>query len=150
MASAFGVAGSSVMLAAWVYYSSMVFFFGAALTCVYAEHWMGEGPVSGDPGTVVSHIAVGLAVLALIPAAPGRVDALGGTRASTPSTKTTTLSTWRTSLNSKILRSIGSSGGQQHRPHPSNSLHGIGETPVMRNAKNLQAGSIRFETQLGY
>lgn len=37
VASAFGVAGSSVVLAAWVYYSSMVFFYGAALTCVYAE-----------------------------------------------------------------------------------------------------------------
>ena len=37
VASAFGVAGSSVVLAAWVYYSSMVFLYGAALTCVYAE-----------------------------------------------------------------------------------------------------------------
>lgn len=37
LASAFGVAQSSVLLAAWVYYSSMVFFFGAAVTCVYAE-----------------------------------------------------------------------------------------------------------------
>jgi membrane protein len=37
LASAFGVAGSSVVLAAWVYYSSMVFFFGAALTAVRAD-----------------------------------------------------------------------------------------------------------------
>jgi membrane protein len=37
MASAFGVAGSTVVLAVWVYYSAMVFFWGAELTCVYAE-----------------------------------------------------------------------------------------------------------------
>jgi membrane protein len=37
MASAFGVAGSTVVLALWVYYSAMVFFWGAELTCVFAE-----------------------------------------------------------------------------------------------------------------
>lgn len=37
LASAFGVAGSSVVLAVWVYYSSMVFLFGASLTRAYAE-----------------------------------------------------------------------------------------------------------------
>lgn len=37
LASAFGVAGSTVVLAVWVYYSTMVFFWGAELTCVYAE-----------------------------------------------------------------------------------------------------------------
>ena len=37
LASAFGVAGSTVVLAVWVYYSAMVFFWGAELTCVYAE-----------------------------------------------------------------------------------------------------------------
>ena len=37
LASAFGVAGSAVVLAVWVYYSAMVFFWGAELTCVYAE-----------------------------------------------------------------------------------------------------------------
>jgi membrane protein len=42
MASAFGVAGSSVVLAAWVYYSSMVFFLGASVTCVYTEYRTGE------------------------------------------------------------------------------------------------------------
>jgi membrane protein len=42
LASAFGAAGSTVVLAAWVYYSSMVFFFGAALTCVYTEQRTGE------------------------------------------------------------------------------------------------------------
>lgn len=38
LGSAFGVAGSAVILAAWVYYSSMVFFLGAAVTAVYADH----------------------------------------------------------------------------------------------------------------
>ena len=42
LASAFGVAGSAVVLAAWVYYSSMVFFLGAAMTCVYAESRAGD------------------------------------------------------------------------------------------------------------
>jgi membrane protein len=42
LASAFGAAGSTVVLAVWVYYSSMVFFFGAALTCVYTEQRTGE------------------------------------------------------------------------------------------------------------
>jgi membrane protein len=37
LGSAFGVAGSTVVLAAWVYYSSMVFFLGAAVTCEYTE-----------------------------------------------------------------------------------------------------------------
>jgi len=43
LASAFGVAQSSVLLAAWVYYSSMVFFFGAAVTCVYTEERTADG-----------------------------------------------------------------------------------------------------------
>lgn len=38
LGSAFGVAGSAVIFAAWVYYSSMVFFLGASLTAVYADH----------------------------------------------------------------------------------------------------------------
>ena len=37
MGSAFGVAGSAVVLAVWVYYSAMVVFLGASVTCTHAE-----------------------------------------------------------------------------------------------------------------
>jgi len=36
--SAYGAAGSFLVLLAWVYYSAQVFFFGAELTWVYAKH----------------------------------------------------------------------------------------------------------------
>ena len=39
MASAFGVAGSLVILLIWVYYSSMIFFFGAEFTKAYADRY---------------------------------------------------------------------------------------------------------------
>jgi membrane protein len=37
--SAFGVAGSLVVLLVWVYYSALIFFFGAELTKVYADRY---------------------------------------------------------------------------------------------------------------
>ena len=52
MASAVGVAGSAVVFSAWVYYSSMVFFLGASLTCVYVEHRTGDAPTPGDEARV--------------------------------------------------------------------------------------------------
>lgn len=39
VASAFGVAGSLVILLVWVYYSSMIFFFGAEFTKAYADRY---------------------------------------------------------------------------------------------------------------
>ena len=37
--SAYGAAGSLLVLLAWVYYSSQILFFGAELTRVYAKHY---------------------------------------------------------------------------------------------------------------
>ncbi|HEY1064836.1 MAG TPA: YihY/virulence factor BrkB family protein, partial [Pirellulales bacterium] len=39
MASSYGVAGSFVVLLVWVYYSSLILFFGAELTKVYADNY---------------------------------------------------------------------------------------------------------------
>jgi len=39
VASAFGVAGSIVILLVWVYYSSLIFFFGAEFTKAYADRY---------------------------------------------------------------------------------------------------------------
>lgn len=53
LGSAFGVAGSAVVLAAWVYYSSMVFFLGAAVTAVYADHREAvTGPAAWSEGSL--------------------------------------------------------------------------------------------------
>lgn len=38
ISSAYGAAGSIVVLALWVHYSALIFFFGAKLTYVYAHH----------------------------------------------------------------------------------------------------------------
>lgn len=46
--SAYGAAGSLVVLLVWVYYSSQVFFFGAEFTKVYAERF-DPPPNSGTP-----------------------------------------------------------------------------------------------------
>ena len=35
--SAYGAVGSVVLLLFWIYYSSMVLFWGAEFTCVYAQ-----------------------------------------------------------------------------------------------------------------
>jgi membrane protein len=39
LASSYGAAGALVVLLAWVYYSSLIVFFGAELTQVYARHY---------------------------------------------------------------------------------------------------------------
>jgi membrane protein len=39
IASAYGVAGSVILLLLWVYYSAMIFLLGAEATQVYARHW---------------------------------------------------------------------------------------------------------------
>jgi len=38
VASAYGAAGSLVVVLLWVYYSSLIFFFGAEITWVYSRH----------------------------------------------------------------------------------------------------------------
>lgn len=45
--SAYGAAGSVVIILLWVYYSAQVFFFGAEFTRVYA-HKHGAGIVSAE------------------------------------------------------------------------------------------------------
>ncbi|HKO90947.1 MAG TPA: YihY/virulence factor BrkB family protein [Polyangiaceae bacterium] len=47
--SAYGAAGSFVVLLLWVYYSALVFFFGAEITEAYAHVWRKEEPIAG-PG----------------------------------------------------------------------------------------------------
>lgn len=44
VASAYGAAGSVVLLLLWVYYSSLIFFFGAELTRSYAHHYGSRVP----------------------------------------------------------------------------------------------------------
>jgi membrane protein len=39
VASSYGAAGSLVLLVIWVYYSSIILFFGAEFTQVYAKHF---------------------------------------------------------------------------------------------------------------
>lgn len=39
IASAYGAAGSLILVLAWVYYSSLILFFGAEFTQVYAKHY---------------------------------------------------------------------------------------------------------------
>jgi membrane protein len=48
-ASAYGAAGSLVMILSWVYYSALVFLLGAEFTCVYTRELQGEAPVA-EPG----------------------------------------------------------------------------------------------------
>lgn len=49
VASAFGAAGSLVVILVWVYYSSQILFFGADLTKVYARTYGSLALSSGDP-----------------------------------------------------------------------------------------------------
>ena len=39
MASMYGAASSLMIILAWVYYSALIFFWGAELTCVYAHEY---------------------------------------------------------------------------------------------------------------
>jgi membrane protein len=49
-ASAYGAAGTLVVLLLWLYYSAQVFLFGAEFTCVYAKHRAGRGRPPPDTG----------------------------------------------------------------------------------------------------
>ena len=61
MASAYGAAGSLVVVLVWVYYSAQILFFGAELTRFYAKHahspvcpkehamWMSSSEAIGEP-----------------------------------------------------------------------------------------------------
>lgn len=49
-ASAYGAAGTLVVLLLWLYYSAQVFLFGAEFTCVYARHRAGHGRPPPDTG----------------------------------------------------------------------------------------------------
>ena len=54
MDSSYGQAGSLVLLLVWIYYSSMIFFFGAELTQVCAKRWGWEiAPAKGAVRLVV-------------------------------------------------------------------------------------------------
>ena len=45
-ASAYGAAGSIVLILLWVSYSSMIFFYGAEFTRAYADHFTGKVPAT--------------------------------------------------------------------------------------------------------
>ena len=45
-ASAYGAAGSIVLILLWVSYSSMIFFYGAEFTRAYADHYTGKVPAT--------------------------------------------------------------------------------------------------------
>jgi membrane protein len=49
--SAYGTAGSLVLILVWVYYSSLIFLFGAEFTRVYSRRYR-EGRVAAEPGAV--------------------------------------------------------------------------------------------------
>jgi membrane protein len=54
VASAFGAAGSLVLLLLWIYYSAQILFFGAEFTQVYANQYGSRIVPEGEPGTVRS------------------------------------------------------------------------------------------------
>ncbi len=55
--SAFGAAGSLIVVLLWVYYSSQIFFFGAELTRAYAEY-RGSRSATAPPGRAVHQRSV--------------------------------------------------------------------------------------------
>jgi membrane protein len=60
MDSSYGQAGSLVLLLVWIYYSSMIFFFGAELTQVCAKRWGWEiTPAKGAVRVIVRKEHVG-------------------------------------------------------------------------------------------
>jgi membrane protein len=52
-ASAYGAAGSLVLIVLWIYYSSMIFLFGAEFTYIWAE--ANSGSVQPKSGAVRFH-----------------------------------------------------------------------------------------------
>jgi membrane protein len=51
--STFGAAGSLITILLWVYYSSLIFFFGAEFTQVYSSHY-GSGVVPAEKAEIIS------------------------------------------------------------------------------------------------
>jgi membrane protein len=59
VSSAFGAAGSLVVLMLWVYYSAQIFLLGAEFTRFYAEEHGSRAPLSNEtPERVITHIRV--------------------------------------------------------------------------------------------
>lgn len=59
VASAFGAAGSLVLLLVWIYYSAQILFFGAEFTQVYANKYGSKIVPEGEPGTAGSETGSG-------------------------------------------------------------------------------------------
>ena len=79
--SAFGAAGSLVVLMLWVYYSAQIFLLGAEFTRVFAEEHGSRAPSSAEgPVRVTTHIRVQAAANSPVaqPASPvGAIAKLG-------------------------------------------------------------------------
>jgi membrane protein len=72
--SAFGAAGSLVVVMVWVYYSAQIFLLGAEFTRVYAaEHASATAPAPAAPSAIRVQAAANAPVIA--PARPGRTFA---------------------------------------------------------------------------
>jgi membrane protein len=54
--SSYGAAGSILVLLLWVYYSGLIFYFGAEFTKAYADR-CGSRKKDGKPQTTVKHLA---------------------------------------------------------------------------------------------
>lgn len=67
--SAYGAAGSLIVVLVWVYYSAQILFFGAEFTQVHARHRRGEGTVRDASGVGTAARDVGGA--SAVPTAPG-------------------------------------------------------------------------------
>src|SRR5438105_1147231 len=77
VSSAFGAAGSLVVLMLWVYYSSQIFLLGAEFTRVYAEEHGSRAPSSDEgPARVTTHIRVQAAANSPVAQPASRVGAL--------------------------------------------------------------------------
>jgi membrane protein len=55
LASAYGAAGSLVIVLLWVYYSALIFFFGAEFTQVFANHY-GSQPTIRAKRHILGHL----------------------------------------------------------------------------------------------
>ena len=77
VSSAFGAAGSLVVLMLWVYYSSQIFLLGAEFTRVYAEEHGSRAPSSDEgPARVTTHIRVQAAANSPVAQPASRVGAI--------------------------------------------------------------------------
>ena len=70
-ASAFGAAGSIVVILVWIYYSSLLVFLGAEFTEVYARRRREGGKrISAEESAARTGMAMGVPALAGVPVAP--------------------------------------------------------------------------------